>query len=205
MAWKMRLFVERKGESGWQAVCPPLPSSSKGRAKWGVYTPKDPIESLALVAADEKDRVPTEPPYWDFGVHPVAMQQLGAFYSYVFEGDEPEDIRFVEPFLEPCGAPTDVSPQVDKAIKASTSSPALKNSMTCAMWYTAGELYDEVAKRKRGYDVVADKRVVALQMELARLTKVFYPNVCECRTTCCWHRKDLVRAIVWFDETKKEG
>ena len=198
MAWKMCLYVERRsGTDGWQAVVPPLPSSPRGRAKWGTYTPKDPIESLALLAADEKDRVPTEAPCWDFGFHPTGMQQLGAFFSYLWEETDHEDIMAIEPFLDPCGVPSDMSPQVQRA--------AAKGQPVTAIWYTLGEISSAVWTRKKGYDVPADRRVVALQMELERLARVFFPEVCSCRRTGCGHRDDMVRAVVWFEPTKKKG
>ena len=116
MEWEMHLYVERKVGEEWRPVCPPLATSPKGKPKWGRYDPTDPVESLAS-AMRGTDFIPTKAPRWDFGPHPDGQQQLAALYTNIWAtgADTDERLTKLDPFLDPCGLPENVSPQVRKA------------------------------------------------------------------------------------------
>jgi hypothetical protein len=201
MEWDLHLFIERRTEAGWQAVCPPLPSSPKTRPKWGRYEPESPVEALAVLGGGP-DVVPTKAPRWNFGYHPTAWQQLGAYFSYVHEGEMPsEDIREIEPFLDPCGTPGDKSPQVRDAMTKFYPSDPVN-----ATWYTIRELTSGILTRRSDEFQRADRRIVALRDDMVRLSVTLFPDVCSCRASrfCC-HRDEKLRTVLWFEKRKKKG
>lgn len=198
MEWEMHLYVERRGRNGWVPVCPPLPSSPRAKAKWGVYTPDDPLEAMS-VACGGDDLVPTKAPRWDFGRHPVGMQQLSAFYSFYATPDgSRDDGGLTDAFLEPCGLPLDASEQVRAAAKQSRLGDAE------GIWYTLRELKNFVFRGKISGDF-ADRRVVALRDELTRINQRVMADTCSCKRGDCFHRDELIRAVVWTAKRRTSG
>jgi hypothetical protein len=208
--WEMHLYVERKEGSGWQSVCPPLPTSSRSRPKWGSYTPTNPMEAIALEGMSEAERVPGSAARWDFGPHLVGQQQLGMVVVLMEDtlGGQEHPLRNVEPFLDPCGLPTQMSPQVAKVATylpigrtVWEQMPSLEN----AAWFTTRELSQHIRDRRPYPDQIADKRVVALRDELNRLAGVFYPDICKCKINHCYHRDELLRIVFWFAKKEKKN
>lgn len=198
MDWEMHLYVERRGQNGWVPVCPPLPSRPKGKAKWGVYTPSDPIEAISVAAGCVKDMVPSRAPQWDFGLHTVGMQQLAAFYSFYAAPDVHRIDRETEPFLEPCGLPQDVSEQVRAAARAS------RLTESEGIWYTLRELKGFIFRGKVNGEP-ADRRVVALATDMRKMLGDLFDDTCTCKVPDCYHRDQLIRAVVWTARRKAHG
>jgi hypothetical protein len=207
MGWKVHLAVECSTGSGWQAVCPPLPSSPRAKPKWGAYSPKDPIEAIALLGVPENERVPSELPIWDFGEHPTAKQQMVSFYSTLWSSTDGwvDEFAHLEPFLDPCGLPEDMSPQMRKHLFRQVGSRwEPKSNIDSAIWYTITELSSGIFNRRSGPEF-ADRRVVALRDEMARIGREFSVGACDCKYKACHHRGDKVRAVFWCTPEGKNG
>ena len=199
MEWEMHLYVERMIREAWVPVCPPSPSSPKARPKWGRYDPKDPVESLASLLGGT-EFVPSKAPRWDFGPHPDGMQQLAALFTNIWStgAEVDEKIGNLDPFLDPCGLPADVSQQVKKA------GAECGMNESNAIWYTLQELNNHIFVRRQDRANLPSKRVVALREELVRVAAVSYPDVCTCSRPNCAHRHKLIRAVVWSAKIKKQ-
>ena len=187
VVWTPSLHVERRENEVWLPVAPPPPSTPRAKPKWGTYTADTPMEDLAIAGAPSV-AVPTKPAPWELGHHPVALQQLGWFWSNVSEDEEGEDYRDIEPFMHPCGLPVDVSRTVQLAYDGE---PALF-VRTLPMWYLLSELNEAIAYRRIGPDF-ADKRVVALRDAMAVVAKQSGAT-----------KKDL-RTILWFERPRRAG
>ena len=198
MEWEMHLYVERKVGEEWRPVCPPLATSPKGKPKWGRYDPTDPVESLAS-AMRGTDFIPTKAPRWDFGPHPDGQQQLAALYTNIWAtgADTDERLTKLDPFLDPCGLPENVSPQVRKAgVECGMND-------SDAIWYTLQELNNHIFVNRQYPDNLPSRRVIALREEMARIAGWAYPDECKCVRANCYHRDRLVRAVVWSVKIKK--
>jgi hypothetical protein len=199
MDWEMHLYVERKAGEDWVPVCPPLPSSPKARPRWGRYSPTEPVEALAA-SFGGPDFVPTAAPRWDFGYHPVGMQQLASFFTYTWNPNatrEEELAGRMAAFLEPCGIPGSASRQVRAA------GVACQLEQSNAIWYTLRELNNHIFLHRQDPDNLPDKRVIALREAMAKSVAAAYPDVCDCKRANCFHRDQLVRAVVWSAKVKK--
>ena len=199
MDWEMHLYVERMVGEEWRPVCPPLATRPKARPKWGRYEPTDPVESLASVLGGT-DFVPSRAPRWDFGPHPDGMQQLAALFTNIWStgADVDETIGKLDPFLDPCGLPANVSPQVRRAGAECGMSEAN------AIWYTLQELNNHIFAQRQDTTNLPSKRVVALRDEMVRVAAAAYPDVCTCSRPNCYHRHRLIRAVVWSARVKKQ-
>jgi hypothetical protein len=199
MEWEMHLYVERQVGEVWVPVCPPPPATPKAKPKWGRYISSDPVEELAATIAGT-EFVPTKAPRWDFGLHPVGMQQLCGFYTYLWNPNptrEELNASSVEPFLETCGLPESASRQVKEAAKACGMNESN------GIWYTLKELNDHIWLHRQDPDNLPDKRVIALRDALIRVAVTAYPDLCTCKRPNCFHRDKIVRAVVWTAKIKK--
>lgn len=187
IVWRTVLHVERRENGVWVPVIPPPPATSRSKPKWGTYEAPTSMEELALVGSPA-GTVPTKPAPWVLGDHPVALQQLGWFWSNVSEEEEGEPYRNIEPFIHPCGLPSDAS----RTVRAVYEDPDYSTIRTTPHWYTLEELSEAIFTRRVGPEY-ADKRIVALRDALAEVAK-------QAGVT----KKDL-RTILWFERDRRPG